>query len=92
MNTGKINFRYVYASEPKSITMVFTGDVMLGRLVNQSIRVKGYEYPWGDTLAIINNSDLSFVNLECVIAKMENHGIRHLKYSSLELIQRRSTY
>ncbi|KKM02440.1 hypothetical protein LCGC14_1784390, partial [marine sediment metagenome] len=69
MNTGKINFKYVYASELKSITMVFTGDVMLGRLVNQTIRIKGFEYPWGDTLPIMKDANLSLINLECVIAK-----------------------
>lgn len=69
MNTGKINFKDVYASELKSITMVFTGDVMLGRLVNQTIRIKGFEYPWGDTLPIMKGANLSLINLECVIAK-----------------------
>ncbi len=69
MNTCKINFEDTCASEQKSITMVFTGDVMLGRLVNQAIHIKGFEYPWGDTLPIIKDADLSLINLECVIAK-----------------------
>ncbi len=69
MNICKINFEDTCASEQKSITMVFTGDVMLGRLVNQAIRIKGFEYPWGDTLPIIKDADLSLINLECVIAK-----------------------
>ncbi len=69
MITNKFNSKSISASETKSITMVFTGDVMLGRLVNQAIRIKGSKYPWGDTLSIIKNADLSFINLECVIAK-----------------------
>ncbi|MFQ5965411.1 MAG: CapA family protein [Candidatus Scalinduaceae bacterium] len=69
MTICKINFENTYASEKNSITMAFMGDVMLGHLVNQTIHIKGYEYPWGDDLSIIKNADLSFINLECVIAK-----------------------
>jgi poly-gamma-glutamate capsule biosynthesis protein CapA/YwtB (metallophosphatase superfamily) len=51
------------------ITLAFTGDVMLGRLVNEVINEEGEEYPWGDTLPLLRNADLSLVNLECVIAE-----------------------
>ncbi|MEM5797638.1 MAG: CapA family protein [Candidatus Aenigmatarchaeota archaeon] len=49
------------------ISVAFTGDVMLGRVVNEYINRYGPKYPWGDVLPIIKKADLSFINLECVI-------------------------
>ncbi|MBI2865316.1 MAG: CapA family protein [Chloroflexi bacterium] len=50
------------------ITMAITGDVMLGRLVDQAVSLHGVDYPWGSTLPLLTNADLTLVNLECVIA------------------------
>lgn len=49
------------------ITLAFTGDVMLGRVVNQYINRLGVEYPWGNVLPLIKKVDLSITNLECAI-------------------------
>jgi poly-gamma-glutamate synthesis protein (capsule biosynthesis protein) len=46
-----------------------TGDVMLGRMVDESIRRYGPDHPWGDMLPLLNEADLQIVNLECVIAR-----------------------
>lgn len=50
------------------LTLALAGDVMLGRLVNNSL-ARGREYgrPWGDLLATLRAADLLFVNLECVL-------------------------
>lgn len=48
--------------------LLFAGDVMLGRLVNQVLKDEGPEYPWGDALPIFRNADLRICNLECVIS------------------------
>jgi poly-gamma-glutamate capsule biosynthesis protein CapA/YwtB (metallophosphatase superfamily) len=48
--------------------VAMTGDVMLGRLVNSVLDNNGYAYVWGDTLDIIRNTDLSLINLECVVS------------------------
>jgi poly-gamma-glutamate capsule biosynthesis protein CapA/YwtB (metallophosphatase superfamily) len=53
----------------EGITLALAGDVMLGRLVNEAIRAKGPRYPWGDVLPLVQEADLSLVNLECVIAE-----------------------
>lgn len=45
-----------------------TGDVMLGRLVNSVLDNNGFTYIWGDTIDIIRDTDLSLINLECVIS------------------------
>jgi poly-gamma-glutamate capsule biosynthesis protein CapA/YwtB (metallophosphatase superfamily) len=48
--------------------IALTGDVMLGRLVNSVLDNNRHAYVWGDTLDIIRNTDLSLINLECVIS------------------------
>lgn len=48
--------------------LLFVGDVMLGRLVNQALKTQPPEYPWGDTLPFFNQADLSFCNLESVVS------------------------
>ncbi|WP_284981747.1 CapA family protein [Arthrobacter sp. efr-133-TYG-118] len=47
------------------------GDVMLGRLVNDQLKVAAPDYPWGDTLPLLRQADIRFANLECVLA---DHG------------------
>jgi poly-gamma-glutamate capsule biosynthesis protein CapA/YwtB (metallophosphatase superfamily) len=50
------------------LKLLFVGDVMLGRLVNQMLRVKPPTYPWGDTLPLFREADVRLCNLECVIS------------------------
>jgi poly-gamma-glutamate synthesis protein (capsule biosynthesis protein) len=52
----------------RQVTLAFGGDVMLGRIVNATIREQGPRYVWGDTLPILRAADAALVNLECVIA------------------------
>lgn len=51
--------------------LALTGDVMLGRLVNQHV-VEDLSLPpaaaWGDTLPLFHSADLRLINLECVIS------------------------
>lgn len=44
------------------------GDVMLGRLVNKVLKHSDPAYPWGNTLPLLQNSDLRICNLECVLS------------------------
>jgi poly-gamma-glutamate synthesis protein (capsule biosynthesis protein) len=44
------------------------GDVMLGRLVNDRLKVAEPAYPWGDTLPVLRQAHATFANLECVLA------------------------
>lgn len=48
--------------------ILFTGDVMLGRLVDRRLKKAPPEYPWGDTLPVFEKADLRICNLECVIS------------------------
>ncbi|MDF2737871.1 MAG: uncharacterized protein K0S93_1730, partial [Nitrososphaeraceae archaeon] len=48
--------------------ILFGGDVMLGRLVNNVLANNEFNYVWGDTIDIIKGSDFSLINLECSIS------------------------
>src|SRR2546423_12755267 len=50
--------------------LALVGDVMLGRLVNQSLREKPPSAAWGDVLALLRESEWRFCNLECVISDL----------------------
>ncbi|MFN7088531.1 MAG: CapA family protein, partial [Candidatus Paceibacteria bacterium] len=54
------------------IKLAITGDVMLGRLVDEYIlqdQTIPSTYVWGDILPLLHNADLRFINLECVISE-----------------------
>jgi poly-gamma-glutamate capsule biosynthesis protein CapA/YwtB (metallophosphatase superfamily) len=57
--------------EQRSVTCGLMGDVMLGRLVNQTITVHGYTYPWGNVLHLLKKNDFNIINLETTITKSE---------------------
>src|SRR5512143_1036996 len=48
--------------------LLFVGDVMLGRLVNDMLKDEPPEYPWGDTLRVFREADFRAANLECVMS------------------------
>lgn len=48
--------------------IAFVGDVMLGRLVAEELRRRPPEYPWGDTLPLLQRADVLVGNLEFVLA------------------------
>src|SRR5687768_13900902 len=50
-------------------TLALTGDVMLGRLVNEAIAHRGFAYPWGDTLSLLQDIDAVCINLECALTR-----------------------
>jgi len=47
----------------RSVALAFGGDVMLGRLVNATIREHGPRHVWGDTLDVVRAADATLVNL-----------------------------
>ena len=52
------------------VRLVLAGDVMLGRLVSDTLeRRHEYRWPWGDVLPILRAADLFFVNLECALTR-----------------------
>ncbi|HEV3477420.1 MAG TPA: CapA family protein [Rubrobacteraceae bacterium] len=51
------------------ITLALTGDVMLGRGVNEKLHAVRPEEPWGDVLPLLESADLRIINLECAITE-----------------------
>jgi len=49
------------------LTLAFTGDVMLGRLVNDRLKTMQTEVVWGDVLPHLAQADLRIINLECAL-------------------------
>lgn len=47
--------------------IIFVGDIMLGRLVNDELKGKKSAYPWDDLLPIFKSADLKIGNLECAL-------------------------
>lgn len=52
---------------PAPITIALAGDVMLGRLVNDALRERGWGYPWGDMTPLLRNASAFLINLECAL-------------------------
>lgn len=50
-----------------NITIGLTGDVMIGRNVNDMINREGYQYPWGNVLPLLKNTDFNLINLETAL-------------------------
>jgi poly-gamma-glutamate synthesis protein (capsule biosynthesis protein) len=66
----------IQKNKNKPLVIGFTGDVMLGRLVNQVMtRIntkepgKGYTYVWGNMLPILRQNDINIINLETTLTK-----------------------
>jgi poly-gamma-glutamate synthesis protein (capsule biosynthesis protein) len=50
-----------------AIVIGFTGDVMIGRNVNEQIAKTNYAYPWGNVLPELKSTDLTIINLETTL-------------------------
>jgi poly-gamma-glutamate synthesis protein (capsule biosynthesis protein) len=53
----------------RETTLALTGDVMLGRGVNETLHSVRPEEPWGDALPLLLSADLRIINLECAITE-----------------------
>lgn len=51
----------------RPVVLALTGDIMLGRLVNQEIARSGFTRPWGNVLPWLRRADLRLINLECAL-------------------------
>jgi poly-gamma-glutamate synthesis protein (capsule biosynthesis protein) len=49
------------------LTLIFAGDVMLGRGVDEALQHRSPAHPWGDLLPVLETADLLLVNLECAL-------------------------
>jgi poly-gamma-glutamate capsule biosynthesis protein CapA/YwtB (metallophosphatase superfamily) len=61
------------------LTLALTGDVMLGRLVNETLKTMQPQEVWGDVLPHLLEADLRIVNLECALTGHPNPWARSWK-------------
>jgi poly-gamma-glutamate synthesis protein (capsule biosynthesis protein) len=66
----------------RSVTIAITGDVMLGRLVNEAIGRTGLTSPWGGMLPVLRDADLVLVNLECALTAERQRWHDHGRYKA----------
>ena len=66
----------------KTATILFAGDTMLGRLVNEVIKEKGYNYPWGNVLPQLKKADLRIINLETTLTSSEEKEPKVFNFKS----------
>lgn len=57
-------------------TLALTGDVMLGRGVNEALGAVRPAEPWGDVLPLLLSADLRLINLECAITVQRRPWLR----------------
>ena len=50
-----------------TLTIGFTGDVMIGRSADPVISTNGYAYPWGNVLPLLKSTDINIINLETTL-------------------------
>ena len=50
-----------------NVVIGLTGDVMIGRLVNECLREAPPEYIWGDVLPLLLKNDVNIINLEAAL-------------------------
>lgn len=53
----------------ETIVIAFMGDIMIGRMVNETIETQGDTYPWGNMLPYLQKTDLNVINLEATLTK-----------------------
>jgi poly-gamma-glutamate capsule biosynthesis protein CapA/YwtB (metallophosphatase superfamily) len=61
------------------LTLALSGDVMLGRLVNDRLKTMQAQEVWGDVLPHLLQADLRIVNLECALTVHHKQWTRSWK-------------
>jgi poly-gamma-glutamate synthesis protein (capsule biosynthesis protein) len=64
------------------LTIGLTGDIMLGRMVNEVITREGYFYPWGNMIELLRSTDLNLVNLETTLTTSTKRVIKSYNFKA----------
>jgi poly-gamma-glutamate capsule biosynthesis protein CapA/YwtB (metallophosphatase superfamily) len=59
-----------------------TGDIMMGRGVDLMINKKGYSYIWGNTLPLLQGTDLNIVNLETALTSSTSKKVKTFNFKA----------
>lgn len=60
------------AAEPDSITLVATGDLLLGGSAEATVNKHGYDYPFRDISDILRSADIAMANLEAPLTRQSD--------------------
>lgn len=69
-------------SQLSSLQLGVTGDVMIGRLVNEVLATRKPAYPWGDLLEELRNTDLNLINLEAALTSCTKEVAKVFNFKS----------
>jgi len=80
-----ITMKSMYSKKNDSYTptIAFMGDVMIGRMINEVIVSKDYAYPWGNTLPLLQETDLRILNLETTLTTHNKKNIKVFNFKAL---------
>lgn len=56
----------------EKVIIGLAGDVMIGRHVDSIISIRGYAYPWGNVLPLLQSTDVNIINLETTLTYSNN--------------------
>ncbi|MDH4298528.1 MAG: CapA family protein [Cyclobacteriaceae bacterium] len=65
-----------------ALTIGITGDVMLGRTLDRIISQRGFDYPWGDLLPLMKETDFNLINLETTLTNSERKVYKTFNFRS----------
>lgn len=65
-----------------SLKIGFSGDVMIGRLVDEHMEKVPPEYIWGDLLSLFKQNDINLINLEAALTTSEKEVIKTFNFKS----------
>ena len=65
-----------------TIIIGITGDVMIGRGVDMAISDKGYNYPWGNLLFLLKNTDINIINLETTLTNSNKEVLKTFNFKA----------
>ncbi|MDF2157176.1 CapA family protein [Algoriphagus sp. CAU 1675] len=66
----------------QTLRIGFAGDVMLGRTLDHILDERGYWYPWGDVLPIMQQTDLNIINLETALTNSEDKVLKTFNFKA----------
>lgn len=67
---------------PGHLLIGFTGDIMIGRLVNNQLRISPAEYPWGNCLPLLQATMLNIGNLETTFTTSDEKVLKTFNFKS----------
>lgn len=72
----------LFRSRDGSIIIGLTGDVMMGRMVEEKLSCADPSYLWGDTLPLLRATDMNLINLEAALTVSEKEVFKTFNFKA----------